>query len=738
MKGVRRREKRFLLLAGASGVVITALALGIFKSQQGETESFTNNILVIGMLFLTVIALLVMIFMVGRNAVKLVFERRRGILGSRLRARLVVAFGLVAFVPMTLSFLFASGLINKALEGWITEQIEGTVTSSLDIARRNLQGTKVDVERASNLIAQELVDLDRGFEVTPELLSRLARIRTMYDLYAVRIVSPTGDIIVESSHAASQVDSFREPAVRREAVKAARSGGCIVRIEERGASQFVRAYTPIRAGILVVSHRMDPDIVRAQRVIDDSFRDYEQIKLYKNPLRSQFFLLLALFNLVAIFGAIWVAFFVAKQITGPIQRLAEGMGRVGRGRYDFTVEPGRDDEVGFLVNSFNQMLRELRESHSEADRRGVLIETIISNLAVGVIALDGEMRVTTVNSAAASMFQIDHVHLPSGKLLSELLRPEDYQQCAGLLENIGGSSQRGDGVAEVEMRLLSGGRELLIVATGGRIINASGVALGYVLIFDDVSELSKAQHLAAWRDVARRIAHEIKNPLTPIQLSAQRLERLLLNSPHVEAVGESTRTIVEHVAILKRLANEFSEYGRMPQAVFSSTDVGTLVRHTVENFRAEYPGVRISCDVHGKIPEILLDPEQIRGVMSNLLRNGVEALVGMAHEDGKPRRERGPEIDVISSFDKRRERFILEIKDNGPGIKAADKNRIFEPYFTTKKGGTGLGLAIVSSIISDHQGEIRVFDNHPHGTRFVVQLPRHPQVATLRKLDRGG
>ena len=176
----------------------------------------------------------------------------------------------------------------------------------------------------------------------------------------------------------------------------------------------------------------------------------------------------------------------------------------------------------------------------------------------------------------------------------------------------------------------------------------------------------------------------------------------------------------------------------MPTAVFSQTDVATLVGQTVANFRAEYPAVRFSCDILGKIPEILLDPEQIRGVVSNLLRNGVEALAACIEAKESPTFGRAPEIGVTLSFDKVRERLVIEIKDNGPGIPAADKNRIFEPYFTTKKGGTGLGLAIVSSIISDHQGEIRLFDNHPAGSRFVIHLPRYPQTATLRKLDKGG
>jgi two-component system nitrogen regulation sensor histidine kinase NtrY len=248
-----------------------------------------------------------------------------------------------------------------------------------------------------------------------------------------------------------------------------------------------------------------------------------------------------------------------------------------------------------------------------------------------------------------------------------------------------------------------------------------------VLLLDDVTELSRSQHLAAWRDVARRIAHEIKNPLTPLQLSAQRLERLLKSSEQSESVAESTRSIVEHVEIIKRLANEFSEYGRMPTAQFTPTDLEALLRNTVQSFTAEHQGVTFTLSVDGKIPEMLIDPEQIRGVVRNLLNNAAAAALGA-------RGGNRAAVDVKLAFDRKSSRALLEVADNGPGVPAADKNRIFEPYFTTKKGGTGLGLAIVSTIIADHQGEIRVFDRQPSGTRMVVALPQHPQPSTLRRI----
>jgi two-component system nitrogen regulation sensor histidine kinase NtrY len=284
------------------------------------------------------------------------------------------------------------------------------------------------------------------------------------------------------------------------------------------------------------------------------------------------------------------------------------------------------------------------------------------------------------------------------------------------------------GPIEVELRLQSGGRELLIICTAGPISVKEGQALGYVLLFDDVTELSRAQHLAAWRDVARRIAHEIKNPLTPLQLSAQRLERYFAGKDNSTAVLDSTRSIVEHVEIIKRLANEFSEYGRMPTARFVATDLAAVVLSVVRTFESDYPDVSVSYSCQTKVPEMLLDPEQIRGVLINVLSNAIAAVRACHSKEGVA-------VSVSLEFERISAQARIEIVDNGPGIAAEDKSRVFEPYFTTKKGGTGLGLAIVSSVVSDHQGEVRIFDNVPRGVRLVITLPQHPQSTTLRKLS---
>lgn len=717
---------RWALLVSA--VLLALLAVSKIIDWRSEEDSFASNILVFFLVNLNIMALLVLIVMVGRNVVKLIFERRRGILGAKLRSRLMGAFVLIACIPMMLSFIVASGLINEAMEGWFSTQIESAVTSSMTIARQYVSGVKVSVKVAADRVKIDLVNRATNADSLSGLRGHLENLRNLNDLYAIKILSKSGELLLESVHPAAVVESFAEPPLDQEALRNAARGEDSLRIEERGASQFVRYYAQLRSHIMVISFRMDPDIVHAQGVVNDSFNEYEQLKSFKHPLKSNFFLTLGLFNLTTLFGAIWVAFFVSKQITGPIQRLAEGTRSVARGNYDFELKPTRDDEVGFLVNSFNQMLRDLRASRDEAEHRGVLIETILANLAVGVVALDNQKRVTTVNSAAGALLQVDHINFVPGAPLSELLRPQDLANIAPLLKALAPDNGKSStSIAEVETRIESGGRELIVVATAGRIISGEGAHLGYVLLLDDVTELSRSQHLAAWRDVARRIAHEIKNPLTPLQLSAQRLEKLMKGSEHSSSVEESTRSIVEHVEIIKRLANEFSEYGRMPTAQFIPTDLTTLLTNTVQSFTAEHQDLTFGLTVEEKIPEMLLDPEQIRGVFRNILNNAVAAI--RSYNISK-----SGEVLAKLNFDRKTMRAVIEFADNGPGVPASDKNRIFEPYFTTKKGGTGLGLAIVSTVISDHQGEVRVFDKQPHGTRIVITLPQYPQHTTIRKI----
>jgi two-component system nitrogen regulation sensor histidine kinase NtrY len=724
------RYKTALLFCAALILVVTA---ALIMSWRADEEAFFSNIALFSLINLNILALLALIILVGRNVIKLIFERKRGILGSKLKSRLVGSFVLIALIPMTLSFIVASGLINQAIQGWFNTQMESLVSSSLNLARQYVSQSKAATRGASRRIQRDLLSLgDWSVANSEKTRDRLEQLRHFNDLFSIRIITRDGQVLNQASHAAAEVESFSEPPIETETLKKVTPSDTILRIEELGASQFVRVYQSIGDAVLVSSYRMNPEMVHAQGVVNDAYNEYGDLKSVKDPLKANFFLILGLFNLLTLFGAIWGAFFISKQITGPIQLLAEGTRNIARGNYDFPLpEPTRDDEIGYLMRSFNQMVSDLNQSKSEAERRGSLIEAIVTNLGVGVVALDSEKRVNAVNTAARGILGILKGEVEcSGQQLSEVVPPESYRQLAPLVATLE-HQQAGNeskSISEGELRVRRESRELIVVCTAGRIHSSASSSAGYVLLLDDVTEISRAQHLAAWRDVARRIAHEIKNPLTPLQLSAQRLEKLLDGRDVSQAVNESTKSIVEHVAIIKRLANEFSEYGRMPTARFAPSDLDAVTRSVYESFRIDHPDIRFSYLLKSKPPEMLLDPDQVRGVLINIFANAVAAV----RSDGVPSDSR--EISVLLDFDRRSSKAQLEVSDNGPGVAASDKNRIFEPYFTTKKGGTGLGLAIVSSVVSDHQGELAVIDNTPRGAKFLITLPQHPQHTTLRRI----
>jgi two-component system nitrogen regulation sensor histidine kinase NtrY len=687
-------------------------------------ESLASNVVLFSIINLNVIGLLVLAVLVTRNLIKLFFERRKGILGSKLRARLMGSFVLIAIIPMTLSFVVASGLINQAIQSWFNVRVESIVASSLTMAKDSLSATKMAVVNSSEAIATAV-------EKYPGLppLQILEELRRKHELFSIKMYDESGRMLGEVNHPTSSVDSFAEPPPDVSALRKALKRARVVRIEERGASQFVRVYSGYENKLLVVSFRVAPELVHARNVITDAVADYKESKGLKDPIQTNFFLVLALFNLLTLFGAVWVSFFISKQITGPIQLLIQGAYRVAQGNYDFSVKAVRDDELGYLVNSFNHMIEQLNLSKRQLEQRRLLLGTIISNLGVGVISLNQDLEATTINDAARTMLDLNSSDTAIGAVpFSALLSEEQYAPLRTILDGL----RQHEGAQEVtsaakEIRFQTGGRELLIVCTGGRISTEEGETLGYVLLLDDITDLSRSQHLAAWRDVARRIAHEIKNPLTPLQLSAQRLEKLVANNELSESVVDSTRSIVEHVAIIKRLANEFSEYGRMPMATFSPTRLDILLLNILNQARSDYPRIRFTESLGNKMPEMLLDPDQIRGVFMNLIANAVAALDELPPESRRV-------IELRASFDSSSAKATIEVIDTGIGISAEDKSRVFEPYFSRKKGGTGLGLAIVSSIISDHCGDIRVFDNEPQGVRFVVTLPQHPQPGTNRRI----
>lgn len=687
-------------------------ALWIYKQRATDIEDpLGRNLLVVLLVNFNIIVISVLAFIVGRHVIRLIFDRRKNILGAKLRSKLMIAFVGLTLVPTVFLFIFASGFINRAVEGWFSNQVETGIKSAVFVARRHYAVLKSELEKlADNLKSKKLDDQD------PTLArNEFERFRSDNELFSIKTLENQKKLRLEVHNAAATVETFKEPLLDSVAVTDAINGTQRVLFEDSESSKFIRLYSPWdfgkKQGVLVMTQRIDPELAEAFQVVNESYAEYGKLKLFRYRLKNASLLALGSVTGMILFGAMWVAFTIARYIVGPVESLVEGTQRVSRGEYELKVPGASDDEFGFLIRSFNQMTQDLSTSRKESEKRRLLIEAIINNLAVGVISLDRARMVTIMNAAAA---RICSVPTTSGVNLDQLLRQDELHLIFPLLsgiEDIGPSEIIGREVA-----IPAHGRELKVFCTASKIVDERGEWSGVVLLLDDVTELSKAHQMSAWREVARRIAHEIKNPLTPIQLSAQRLGKLAKEGIVDSSVNESVDTIVENVDSIKRLANEFSNFARMPTAVPQPTELNALLSDVVTSFAQSVDDITVQFIAGEKIPEVSIDPEQIRRLIMNLLENAAQAIV-------ESQRDVAGKIEVKSYYDRKQKTVILEISDNGPGIPAKDKSRIFDPYFTTKERGTGLGLAIVTSIISDHHGQMRVYDNVPHGAKFIIELP---------------
>ncbi len=739
------RWKRAGLASRIAVLLIGAVLFSLLVYWQrplNEEAYLESNVAVFALINLNVAILCILIFLVGRNVAKLIFDRRKGILGSKLRMRLVLAFVGLTLIPSVVLVFVASGLLSRAMEGWFSSPAGQSVSSALEVARIYYDDLEEEVEKKVKKIAIDVQSGQLDFEVLEQLREYLQARRTSEGLYALQLYTRDKELYVEAKNAAAQIEHFSVPEPSQLIFDQALSGKSSSKFVETEVSQFVRVYMPIalsgKSLVLIGTYRVRPEIAFALQSVSQSYTEYEQLKRFRNPLKSVYILTLYMFTGLIMFAAIWFGFYIAREITGPIQSLAEGTREVARGNYNVTLRQAGDDELGYLTGSFNRMTRDLSHSRAQAERRRMYIETVLGNLAVGVFGLDKRGKVTSSNKAALMLFEFSSEDEVQGKRLVELLDEDTYQQIEPLLEGSSQGEAREDQNREAEIHIVSRGQERTVLCTMGILEDPSGNQSGTILLFDDITELSQGQKMAAWREAARRIAHEIKNPLTPIRLAAQRLgKNAEAGTVSAELIHETTETIVEHTDSIKRLADEFSKFARMPDIELESLDVNTLISDVLAVYAEECPDIVIQFISDEKLPEAMLDREQIRRILVNIVDNAIAALRG--RDRNATRAEQSDaRVVVRTRYEKKLKRFFIEISDNGPGVPDADKNRIFQPYFTNTAGGTGLGLAIVSSLVADHQGDIRVYDNEPRGAKFIVEFPLVPAtVSTQRRLHTG-
>lgn len=716
----RRREKIYIFLLGALFLILTWIEFRLFG--MSENLPIQHSIFFFGLVNFNIILFLFVMFLIFRNIVKNFAEREGGPLGSSLKSKLIAAFVGFSFVPTALMFTISVFYINNSFDRWFNEKTSGVLKSSLEVTNSYYQTAKRKNYHFAELIASEL----KPSASTKSLQTQLDQVRKKFALDIVEFYPTLLDPQITSVATTEGVPS--PPAVSLEVLKKAiddRSETST--IHHFSGGDLIRVLVPVNSdqgqGVVIVSSYVPLSLISKMDDIASAYENFRDTDPLAYPIKSIYLIILVLMSLVILLGATWFGFYLARQLSIPLEELVQATQRVVKGDYQKVVEPSGSPEINRLIQNFNKMThflgrserdlmeanQSLRKTLGQLDEHSRYIEVVLTRVTTGVISIDQEDRVTMINRHAERLLHINGRSV-LGKKVNEALSPEHYKIFFGLMEMM--KANRAETV-EKEVQVAVKGKPLLLEMTLTMLFDEKGRELGKVLVFDDLSLVLAAQRAAAWTEVARRIAHEIKNPLTPISLAAQRLQRKFGDSITDPAFKDCTDMIVDQVDGLKNLVNEFSQFARMPKIKPTIGDLNKVVDEALRLFMQTDRNFTIQFKGSPDLPSFLFDSDHIKRIVTNLIDNAAESL--SKKTDGQ--------IDVEVQYDPSVRIARLLVADNGEGIPKFMKERIFEPYMTTKKHGTGLGLAIVKRAVEDHSGFIRAFDNPGGGTRFVIELP---------------
>jgi two-component system, NtrC family, nitrogen regulation sensor histidine kinase NtrY len=763
----RRHRKDTRFVVGGLAALLAALVAVFYLIQRGRDvpESLLNNQLLLFVLwYANIVLILTILFVLLRNLLKLLVERRHRILGSKFKIKLVATYIGLSLIPVLLLFAYATELLQGTVDRWLDTPVAEVLEQSYQVVEgfyaRIEERTLVDARLAMDAIG----DLDvRDPAARPELGRRLQALLSELSLDYLAVYDGT-EFVHGVVDPGSGITDLPEPG-QRNLEEAAAGEPLVRRLEPRGtggrlilaaavrppapappgtpaaedetaaegetpaeAAPEAAPDAPALATVVLAGTLLDPQVVALADDLVQGHLRHRQLVVQKEPVKASHLLLFLLATLLILLASSWVGLYFARRVTVPIQALVEGTERIGEGDLDHRVDVEADDELGALVGSFNRMTgelkrnreviersnRELKEANARLAEERALITAVVDNVAAGVIAFDGDGRILTCNEAALRMLRQRRQDVV-GQLAAEAWDDPERGKLTDLLESVAhrGLGVRGGAVVR-ELQLVLGGEwksfevKVTPMPPAGR---AADEPSGRVMVLEDLSELIRAQQLAAWNDAARRIAHEIKNPLTPIRLAAERiLQKHRRGDPDLgEALETGVDVLLREVGAMQAMVDEFSRFARMPRPHPARMDLGRLVAETAPLYQELKPGVGVATRVAPGVEELMADPEQLKRVLVNLIENALEATeapgtvtVSAAADDGHAE---------------------LSVADTGRGIPDADKDKLFLPYFSTKGRGTGLGLAIVHRIVSDHRGTIRVEDNLPQGTVFTVELP---------------
>ena len=715
-------------MLGAFGVGLSFIALIMLSQAAENSENFDQ--LANSILWVNVLCLFVLLLLLVGNLSKLYRDYRQHVPGSKLKARMVGMFVGLAIIPLLIVFYFSMQFINRGIDTWFNVEVEAGLDDALTLSRNALAMQMRDHVAATEQVAERLRTTNSS-----QFIYEIGSLRQEIGANELTLFGKNGRIIATNS---DQTAGSAPKRVSEELLMQVRQNRPYVSLDPLSDGSY-----EIKTGVPLVGSR-SPEIIGlirsrftvSQRIgrmvnsIDSSYTDYKKIVYLRAPLKRTFSLTLTVVLMISLLASIYGAFVLSRRLVSPIQNLVEGTQAVAKGDFDTQLPIPTGDEIGFLVNSFNEMTRGLSSARQQASLSQNLVEAeranleiILANLSTGVISLEADLRIRTVNKAAGAILDVDLKDY-SRELLSDVAANNTVVQ--ELYDVVKRQLDKGITVwhDQIIVHAIKGRRVLTCACTD--LSSEAEENVGYVVVFDDITLQLQSQRDAAWGEVARRLAHEIKNPLTPIQLSAERLRQKYLKtmtSKDGEILDRSTHIIVEQVAAMRDMVNAFSDYARAPDMEISSFDIKILIDEVIDLYKEQEARIKILFSVNSIIEDFDADPGRIRQMMHNLIRNSIEAID--VRESGFIK------INVNLLKIKQTEMIEILVEDNGGGFEAESLGQIFDPYVTSKPKGTGLGLAIVKKLVEEHMGSITAENTKNNGALIRILLPKNERYREI-------
>ncbi|PIQ98735.1 MAG: PAS domain-containing sensor histidine kinase [Nitrospinae bacterium CG11_big_fil_rev_8_21_14_0_20_45_15] len=727
LKKKRARRTLLIILSALAGLTV----LEIYFIKTGGAGPVSDNIAVLALFNIILILLVLMIVLIIKNLIKLYSERKSKTQGAQFRTKLIVAFLILALVPSTLLFFVASKLFSYSIGSWFNLQVEQTLQSSMEIAREHYaymeSNALLKTRKIENFITRDQLYLKDNRE---QLQNLIAQKLDEYDLGTIIIYDHQSQVVVSAVHP-NLAQLNMEPEFL-EMIRKNPKEDMAPEYQSTTMGNYLAIAVPLTQivedklrvwGFIVTLNHFPESALEKITSIQNTYEDYKRQSFLKLPVSANYYTTFLMITLLILFSAIWLGIYIARGITIPIQQLAFATRKIAEGDLNFKIDVQATDEIGTLVESFNSMTDELNESRKkvqqanknlqdsniELEKRRAYIASILENIGAGVVSIDKGGRVATFNKAAEQILQIPTQQV-FGFNYKDHLPPSFQEPIRSMILNM---NQNNKEFWEEQADIHLGGTNLSLLVNIQVQRDPAGKYMGVVIVFEDLTQMIKSQKVAAWKEVAQGIAHEIKNPLTPIQLNTQRLRKKYHeNKEDFDKIfDESMDIISQEVEGMKELLNEFLRFSRMPTPNPQPTNLNQVIEDVSKIYTGHEKLKNLHKNLSPKVAILPLDSEQIRRVFINLFENAIDAIDG----EGS--------ITISTQLKPDSSTVQIEFSDTGQGISPKDRDKLFLPHFTTKKRGTGLGLAIVTRIVADHGGEIRVKDNPPQGTTFIIELP---------------